>query len=687
MCDDGWHVWARDGHPLLVEAAANFALVNDSEPAPDDAIDDGARASEILGEDEGGDGGAASSRRAIDSSSGRPLLLAEKLVPSKSPQAADEDRRTAPPSSGVPSLGPTGNEVTTRGSDGAGDGGEDCLLGRYLVASFLPTVAAAREQVSQFRFSFLDDQDDGISVLTSRTFFTTASGAVSEADCSESCEVSEGGSLCDDDLTTVLTPRTANYSCHAHKISRSVSDNHGDEHDAKKSADEYANDSIDFCSGYSCRASKISLRLSSKLPDNGDELSMPKETQHDRFQESIKKSIGESTSESIAFERTHPRGILRSHSRSHSPIRRIARSVSGSSPGMAVTHNGSMGGTSLIRSKSTSNTTANPDQDARNDEPINEKGDGKHVRTSSKNSVSFQYITESIGRTDGVDVVASSSPQRAESNGILRPRLNSDLTPQPPSSRPQDTRDVDEETLHTALAEPLVSAVNCCGSTLTTSDERSLLIRQGRCPTCGIQTHKISSKMFGKRRLRPLTNEHILSGRCLVCNPIDVVMHGVGSSNADDRHESLSAQKDDQSSAVETRATSSDVVDHPAHNPIAPRVAERRDHEAPPPPSPSAPPLDICFGSTTEPSDNSGKKYFSRAESRDEVERWLLSHLPTLQERDVETYCRCLVEDGFDSITMLEVLEEADLHFMRKAHRRYLTKRLSASRRPRAHQE
>ena len=59
------------------------------------------------------------------------------------------------------------------------------------------------------------------------------------------------------------------------------------------------------------------------------------------------------------------------------------------------------------------------------------------------------------------------------------------------------------------------------------------------------------------------------------------------------------------------------------------------------------------------------------------VRKWLRTKLPTLRSRDVEAYCTRLAEDGFDSVFMLQNLEEGDLDFMKKGHRRALMKEIS----------
>jgi hypothetical protein len=59
-----------------------------------------------------------------------------------------------------------------------------------------------------------------------------------------------------------------------------------------------------------------------------------------------------------------------------------------------------------------------------------------------------------------------------------------------------------------------------------------------------------------------------------------------------------------------------------------------------------------------------------------EVEQWLLSHLPTLSRGDALNYCKCLIDDGFDSLDMLNELEEEDISFMKKAHKRVMSRKL-----------
>ena len=51
--------------------------------------------------------------------------------------------------------------------------------------------------------------------------------------------------------------------------------------------------------------------------------------------------------------------------------------------------------------------------------------------------------------------------------------------------------------------------------------------------------------------------------------------------------------------------------------------------------------------------------------SKSHISEWLLKVLPHLNEGDVTTYTRHLVDDGFDSVS-----------FMKKAHRRVIERKL-----------
>jgi len=68
-----------------------------------------------------------------------------------------------------------------------------------------------------------------------------------------------------------------------------------------------------------------------------------------------------------------------------------------------------------------------------------------------------------------------------------------------------------------------------------------------------------------------------------------------------------------------------------------------------------------------------------RFEKEKIVQEWLISSIPALHTDDVRAYTRQLVDDGFDSLPMLtEQLEDEDLNFMKKAHKRALLKIMTA---------
>ena len=64
-------------------------------------------------------------------------------------------------------------------------------------------------------------------------------------------------------------------------------------------------------------------------------------------------------------------------------------------------------------------------------------------------------------------------------------------------------------------------------------------------------------------------------------------------------------------------------------------------------------------------------------DAKESISEWLLEVLPHLNEGDVTTYTRHLVDDGFDSVSfMKEELLSEDLSFMKKAHRRVIERKL-----------
>jgi hypothetical protein len=60
----------------------------------------------------------------------------------------------------------------------------------------------------------------------------------------------------------------------------------------------------------------------------------------------------------------------------------------------------------------------------------------------------------------------------------------------------------------------------------------------------------------------------------------------------------------------------------------------------------------------------------------EEVEQWLMSYLPQLNKEDAVKYCKILIDDGFDSLDMLAELIEDDIYFMKKAHKRVMSRKL-----------
>jgi len=63
-------------------------------------------------------------------------------------------------------------------------------------------------------------------------------------------------------------------------------------------------------------------------------------------------------------------------------------------------------------------------------------------------------------------------------------------------------------------------------------------------------------------------------------------------------------------------------------------------------------------------------------EQFDEVKTWLLSYLPRLSSSDTIRYINVLIEDGFDCLAMLDELIEEDISFMKKAHKRSMSRQL-----------
>ena len=63
-------------------------------------------------------------------------------------------------------------------------------------------------------------------------------------------------------------------------------------------------------------------------------------------------------------------------------------------------------------------------------------------------------------------------------------------------------------------------------------------------------------------------------------------------------------------------------------------------------------------------------------EQFDEVKTWLLSYLPRLSSSDTVRYIDVLIEDGFDCLAMLDELIDEDISFMKKAHKRSMSRQL-----------
>lgn len=85
----------------------------------------------------------------------------------------------------------------------------------------------------------------------------------------------------------------------------------------------------------------------------------------------------------------------------------------------------------------------------------------------------------------------------------------------------------------------------------------------------------------------------------------------------------------------------------------------------------------VDFGDQLSLSISAKTQALADSKRLEEVEEWLLSFLPLLQQDDVVKYCKCLISDGFDSLDMLEELIVDDLYFMKKAHQRVMARRLS----------
>lgn len=59
------------------------------------------------------------------------------------------------------------------------------------------------------------------------------------------------------------------------------------------------------------------------------------------------------------------------------------------------------------------------------------------------------------------------------------------------------------------------------------------------------------------------------------------------------------------------------------------------------------------------------------------ISKWLLHYLPHISEEDLTNYTKHLVDDGFDTVTIIsKELIADDILFMKKAHRRVVERQL-----------
>jgi len=217
----------------------------------------------------------------------------------------------------------------------------------------------------------------------------------------------------------------------------------------------------------------------------------------------------------------------------------------------------------------------------------------------------------------------SSTARAGEEEPIDAIVTNSNSSYPPPIPVPEASLIVDA--LHVAVEDFGTPSTN---NSARDANEVSYRLKKGQCSNCGMQTHKLVGVLMKSRR--PLSNEFVLNGRCLICNPIDMLVQESGKTAA---------------------------IDFPR-------------------PPPTAPPLSSSDSSNTEEKQPQIQHGLQRSESHEEVEGWLLSHIPILQMQDVQKYCECFIREGFESIAWMEHLEEGDLAFMKKAHRRALVKKL-----------
>lgn len=100
------------------------------------------------------------------------------------------------------------------------------------------------------------------------------------------------------------------------------------------------------------------------------------------------------------------------------------------------------------------------------------------------------------------------------------------------------------------------------------SKERNHRIKLGQCPSCGIQTHEVSGIINKKHH--PLSNEHVLAGRCLLCNPTNssspqMIQFSSSATNAQVNNEIQSNNKneDNDDSVVESPSNMIEYTQQP----------------------------------------------------------------------------------------------------------------------------
>ena len=92
--------------------------------------------------------------------------------------------------------------------------------------------------------------------------------------------------------------------------------------------------------------------------------------------------------------------------------------------------------------------------------------------------------------------------------------------------------------------------------------------KHGRCANCGLQTHEVKRGLFFIGTvLEPITNDIILRGRCLVCNPVNST--GVSKAGVEDADEAVPIDHD----------VNITILDSPLVNITSSEVAQSRDRK------------------------------------------------------------------------------------------------------------